>query len=243
MALLVVAGVVAGLVGSAGGITSLIAYPALLAVGLGSVPATVANLVAAVVFGPGSALTSRAELRGARPALVRLLPIAVACGALGAGLLRLTPPGVFTRIVPFLVAAGSIALLVQPSLHQPAPHGRRDRVLSGLLVGLFSVYSGFFGAGSGVMLLATCLLLLDPDLPRANALKNLLLSMSSVAAAAVFVLTGGVVWAAAVPLASGLLVGAAIGPVVVRRLPARAVRWAAALFGFTLAVELWLHPR
>jgi uncharacterized membrane protein YfcA len=44
--LLVAAGVVAGIVGSGGGITSLVSYPALLAVGIPPLPANVGNLVA-----------------------------------------------------------------------------------------------------------------------------------------------------------------------------------------------------
>jgi hypothetical protein len=40
--------VVAGVIGAAGGITSLVSYSALLAVGIAPLPANVANLVAAV---------------------------------------------------------------------------------------------------------------------------------------------------------------------------------------------------
>ena len=52
-ALLVPAGVVAGVLGSAGGITSLVSDPALIAVGLPPLPANVGNIVAAVALGPG----------------------------------------------------------------------------------------------------------------------------------------------------------------------------------------------
>ncbi|MGH3280228.1 MAG: sulfite exporter TauE/SafE family protein, partial [Trebonia sp.] len=61
------AGAVAGLVGTAGGITSLISYPALLLAGVGPLRATVANLVALVACWPGSAVASRPELRGRGP--------------------------------------------------------------------------------------------------------------------------------------------------------------------------------
>ena len=113
---LVAAGVLAGTVGAAGGVTSLVSYPALLAVGVPPLPANVVNLVAAVACWPGSALTSRRELAGAQGSLRRGLPIAAAGSAVGALLLLNTSPGAFTRIVPFLVAAGSLALLVQPWL-------------------------------------------------------------------------------------------------------------------------------
>jgi len=48
----------------------------------------------------------------------------------------------------------------------------------------------YFGAGSGVMLLALALVLLDPQLPRANALKNMLVGAAAVASAAVFLAAG-----------------------------------------------------
>jgi hypothetical protein len=61
---LAVAGTLAGAVGSAGGITSLISYPALLAIGIPPLPANVTQAVAFVTCLPGSALGSRPELRG-----------------------------------------------------------------------------------------------------------------------------------------------------------------------------------
>ena len=62
--LIAAAGMLSGIVGTAGGITSLISYPALLAVGVPALPANVANIVALVACWPGSALASRPELQG-----------------------------------------------------------------------------------------------------------------------------------------------------------------------------------
>src|SRR4051794_26171013 len=166
-AFLAAAGLVAGVVGTAGGITSLISYPALLAVGGPPLAADVANLVALVACWPGSALVSRRELAGAGRWLARGLPVAGAGAAGGAVLLLTTPPGVFDRLVPVLLAAGSLALLVQPvlSARLAAHRGHTSAALP--LVGLVSVYSGYFGAGAGVLLLATLLVLVEPRLPEA----------------------------------------------------------------------------
>ena len=68
---LVAAGVVAGLVGTAGGITSLVSYPALLLAGVAPLQANIANLVALVACWPGSAVASQPELRGRGPWLLR----------------------------------------------------------------------------------------------------------------------------------------------------------------------------
>jgi uncharacterized membrane protein YfcA len=112
--------------------------------------------------------------------------------------------------------------------------------LSALVV-VVSVYSGYFGAGSGVMFLAI-VLFFEARVPQANAIKNVVVTVTSAAAAVVLMVTGPVPWAAVLPLAAGLLVGGALGPMVVRRLPGRVVRWTAAALGFVLAIYLWLRP-
>jgi uncharacterized membrane protein YfcA len=256
VALLVPAGVVAGVVGSAGGITSLISYPALLAVGVPPLPANVGNIVAAVVIGPGSALSSRRELKGTRQLLVRLLPVAALGSVAGALLLLATPPGVFARVVPFLVALGALVLLLQPTLvswrsSDQADEGSERREGSnggepglralGVWVALISVYAGYFGAGSGVMFLAA-VLFHESRVPQANAVKNVVVAATCAAAAVVLVLAAPVPWGSVVPLAAGLLVGSTLGPVLVRRMPGSAVRWLAAALGFGLATYLWLQP-
>ena len=240
---LVAAGVLAGAVGAAGGVTSLISYPALLAVGVPPLPANVANLVAGVACWPGSALTSRRELAEAQGSLRRGLPVAAAGSAVGAVLLLNTSPATFTRIVPFLVAIGSLALLVQPWLSTLiARNGDNPRGAVWPLVGLISIYGGYFGAASGIMLLAVLLVLLDRRLPEANAIKNMLLGAGGVVAAAIFVVVGPVAWSAVVPLALGLFAGSAAGPIIARRVPPNVVRWLIGLLGLTLALGLWLRP-
>src|SRR6202050_5278485 len=77
-ALLLGAGALAGIVGSAGGTASLISYPALLAVGLPPLPANITNAVAFVAAWPGSALGSRPELRGQGRWLRRGAPLPAA---------------------------------------------------------------------------------------------------------------------------------------------------------------------
>jgi uncharacterized membrane protein YfcA len=243
-AALLAAGAVAGLLGSAGGITSLVSYPALLAVGLPALAANVANNVALVACWPGSALGSRPELVGKGRWLSVWAPVAAAGGAAGAGLLLATSSAAFARIVPFLVATGSLALLLEPRLtswreQRAGGHGRA--VLAVGLV-LLSIYNGYFGAGSGVMILTLLLVLVDPHLARANALKNMLLGAAVAVSATLYVLFATVKWSAVVPLAVGLFIGSRLGPVVARRLPAVLLRRLIAVLGLALAVELWLHP-
>jgi uncharacterized protein len=242
--LLLAAGVVAGAMGSAGAITSLLSYPALLAVGIRPLPANVTQAVAFVACLPGSALGSRPELRGQWPWVRRWAVVAIAGGAAGVALLLGTPSHVFGRIVPFLLVAASVILLLQPRIAtwREGRAGRSDRYL--LPCGLFavSVYDGYFGAGSGVMVLALLLSTVDVAHVRANALKNVMVGISDLVATIGFAVFGPVRWTAAVPLAIGLLAGSLVGPAAARRVPANVLRLVAACAGIGLAVRLWIVP-
>jgi uncharacterized protein len=242
--LLLVAGTLAGAVGSAGGITSLISYPALLAIGIPPLPANVTQAVAFVTCLPGSALGSRPELQGQGPWLRRWAPLTAAGGAAGVALLLCTPGHVFSRIVPFLLVMAAVALLAQPriSTWREEHHGKGRQVL--LPCGLFavSVYGGYFGAGSGVMVLALLLVTVDSRLARANALKNVILGIADGVAAIGFAVFGPVRWYAAIPMAIGLLVGSRIGPSFTRRIPGNILRVLVACAGLGLAIRLWIVP-
>lgn len=242
---LAAAGAVAGLVGTAGGITSLVSYPALLLAGVAPLQANIANLVALVACWPGSAAASQPELRGRGRWLGRWGAVAALGGVAGSLLLLATSPGVFARVVPFLVAAGSLALLAQPWL-AARPSWRPDvgwgRLLLPCGIVLLSCYNGYFGAGSGVLTLALLLLTTEPLLATANALKNMLVGAATITSAVLFALLTRVDWGAVAPLALGLFGGSLAGPWVARRLPARVLRWLVALSGLALAVHLWLSP-
>jgi uncharacterized membrane protein YfcA len=240
---LVLSGVLAGIVGSSGGITSLISYPALLAIGIPPLPANVTNVVALVGSFPGAALGSRPELRGQSSWLRQWATVAAAGGALGVALLLLTPSQVFDRLVPYLLLLASVALLFQPRLtrwHDTHSRGRRATLGWGLFA--VSVYSGYFGAGAGVMVLALLLMTVDQDFPRANALKNMILGVSSVVAAIGFLIFGPVHVGAAASLGVGDLVGSFFGPSVARTIPGNVLRIIAAIFGAGLAVWLFARP-
>jgi uncharacterized membrane protein YfcA len=237
---LIAAGLVAGAVGAAGGVTSLVSYSALLGIGVPPLQANVCSLVAAVACWPGSAATSRRELARTNRSLTGMLALAGCAAAVGSVALLVTPPGVFVRIAPFLVALASLVMLVQPRLTaRAARRTGRLRLLTWPLIGLVSIYSGYFGAGSGIMLLALLLVLVDNRVPEANAIKNMLLGAATLASAVVFVVAGPVDWTAVVPLGAGLFAGSALGPVIARRVPPRALRWAVAGLGLALAVGLW----
>jgi uncharacterized membrane protein YfcA len=237
--LLVAAGVAGGLTGSIAGLASLFTYPALLATGLGAISANVTNTVALVCVTAGAVPASRPELRGQGRRVLALGAAAVLGGAVGATLLLLTSDAAFERIAPWLIAAAALVILLAP---RPQHGEGRGEGGAGLAAAVFAigVYAGYFGAAAGVVLLALLLTTTRDELPVSNAIKNAVLGFANVIAAVAFALAADVDWVRALPLAAGLLVGGRLGPVVVRRAPARLVRTVIGIAGLGLALKLGL---
>ncbi len=242
--LLALVGVVAGMIGSAGGITSLVSYPALLAVGIRPLAANVTNTFATLGILPGASIGSRPELRGQLPRLRRWAPIVAVGTAAGVALLLSTPNQLFARVVPYLLCVAALGLLVQPWVARWKETTSERAIRFALPLGLLaiSLYSGYFGAGSGIMVLALLLLTVEDDLPRANALKNVLLGFADLLACIAFACFGPVHWAAAWPLLVGLTAGSVVGPAITRVVPGALLRVLVAGAGLGLAAWLWAHP-
>ncbi|HVC25428.1 MAG TPA: sulfite exporter TauE/SafE family protein [Acidimicrobiales bacterium] len=236
---LVLAGFGGGLAGSVAGLASLVSYPALLAVGLPPVSANVSNTVALVFSSTGSILGSGPELRGQRARAKRLAVSSLLGGAAGGVLLLATPPGSFALVVPWLIGIASLGVLVR---RRPSIGGRTESHEHGwaLPVGVFlvGIYGGYFGAAAGVLLLGILLFSTGEPLARSNAMKNLLAGVANGIAAIAFAAFGPVRWMAVLPLAAGFLVGGRLGPSIVRRAPATALRVVIACAGLGLAAHL-----
>jgi uncharacterized membrane protein YfcA len=224
------------------GLASLFSYPALLAVGLPPTVANQTNTIALASASIGSIAGSRPELRGQRARVLRLLPLTVLGGVIGGALVLVTPSGTFALIVPFLVGGASLVLLRPPRPATPGSARADGRAGPATVLGAIAigVYSGYFGAAAGVLMLALLTRLLADTLVRVNAVKNVLLGASNAVAAIGFIVLGHVVWSAAIPLAAGLLVGNYTGPAIARRLPPTVLRVGIAVAGLVLAVVLFV---
>lgn len=246
--LLAGAGVLAGVINGVVGSGTLITYPALVAIGI---PPVAANGTNTTGLFPGSFSATWPYRHELRERWRRLLPLAVASflfAMLGAGLVIALPPGVFVAVVPWLIGIAVVLVAVQPWLsrrvaarrteHPPAT--RQGPPSAGLVASIAATgtYGGYFGAAQGVMLMAVLGLLDETDPRRANGVKNLLAFTANSAAALVFVVSGRVVWAAALAVMAGALVGGYVGGHGARRLPPQLFRVAIVLVGVVAMVSL-----
>jgi uncharacterized protein len=235
---ILVAAMAAGGVNAIVGSGSLITFPTLLAVGYAPVTANVSNTVG-LCFGNFSAVWGyRAELRGQE----RSAGLLAATGGLGAIagsiLLLVLPSSVFDAVVPMLILLACALLIAQPSprLHQVAP---RTRALAlGTIAFFAGVYSGYFGAAAGVILLASLRLLVPERLQRLNGVKNLMVGTANAIAALLFAIFATVAFDAAALVALGSIGGAQIGSTYGRLIDDEVLRWVVVTVGLVFAIVL-----
>lgn len=235
--LLFLAGFLSGAANAVAGGGTFLTFGAMTLVGL---PPIVANATSSVTQFPGyitSTLAYAADIRHFwRQAL--LLCIISAFGALAGALilLALDNPS-FRTMVPWLLLAATALFAAGPWL-KPAPKpGHQPAVgsLAGSLAQfLTAIYGGFFGAGMGVMMLATLGLTQPGDYHRLNALKNMLAVVIAAIAILVFVSGGVIAWPQAIVMIPGGALGGYAGVWIAKRVPQNAVR------GFVVAVGLFL---
>jgi uncharacterized membrane protein YfcA len=99
-----------------------------------------------------------------------------------------------------------------------------------------AIYGGFFGAGMGVMMLASLGLSQAGDYHRLNALKNMLAMVIAAVAIIVFVAGGVVAWPQAVVMIPGVAIGGWSGVWIAKRVPQSVMRFSVIAVGLLLAV-------
>ena len=243
IALLAFAGFAAGTLNAIAGGGTIFTFSALMAVG---VPPVAANATSAAAVGVGSVASTIAYRREVLAALKRLLPlcaISALGGAAGAVLLLRSGDQAFRVLVPWLLLAATMlfaaAPLIQKAVQRMAAAGRQGGGL-GLAVpvqGLVSVYGGYFGAGMGVMMLASLSLTEDADYHAINAAKNLMSIVLQLIAVAVFIASGIVRYEVSLLIAVASIAGGWIGVVAARRVAQSHVR--ALVIGSGLALSGW----
>jgi len=239
--ILIGGGVLAGIAGAGAGIASLVSYPVLLATGLSPLVANVTNSVALTFTTAGAMAGSRPELRGQGDRVRGCALLAVVGGAVGAVLLLTTPEEIFGYLVPWLIGLAAMALLLRPwlqRLHADQLGAHQPAVTAGVALG--AVYSGYFGAGAGVLVLALLAAVNTDSMPRLNALKNTIVGTSNTVAAIGFAFFGPVSWLSVLPLAAGCFLGGLVAPWIVRRIPETPLRIGIGLIGLGLAIKLGL---
>ncbi|MDD2608150.1 MAG: sulfite exporter TauE/SafE family protein [Giesbergeria sp.] len=239
--LLLAAAFGAGALNAVAGGGSFLTLPALVWTGA---PPVVANATGTVALLPGylaSVWGQRQDMQA--PPGLSLWAVALLSllgGALGAGLLLLTPHATFSRIVPWLLLLATALFAFGPWLRQwasgtagTAGAAPRWRVGVGLLA--VGVYGGYFNGGLGILLLAFWSLCGAMSLHQMNALKNGVSALLAAIAVAVYAAGGVVQWPQALLMMLAATAGGYTGARLARRIPVPWLRAGIVLTGLAMA--------
>jgi uncharacterized protein len=225
------AGLGAGILTSTVGVASLLSFPVLVAVGLPPVVANTSNTVGMTPAGLSGSFGYRREL-AEHPGVTAAVLVTAGGGSIAGSLLLLWLPGsVFEAVVPWLILGTCVLVGVQPRLSRfLRQHATDDepRVrmsgLTTLFATLTGAYGGYFGAGSGVMMMAVLGLGTDLEFRTVNALKTFAVMAANVVATVIFLAIADLDWRAVGLLAGGSVVGGYVGAHIGRRLPVTVLR-------------------
>ena len=246
--LLAVAAAAAGLINAVAGGGTLVTFPTLLLVGTPSVVANATNTLALVIGTFGGLFGYRRQLGQVRGWLTRFIPVSLAGGLIGAVLLTASGEKIFSRLVPFLLLFATVLFLGQGAFRRFAgfddaagaahPHSRTAWVA--IVFQFFvAVYGGYFGAGIGILMLASLGFVGLSDIHEMNALKTVLGSLINLVAAAYFIFAGLISWPKAGVMTVGALAGYFFGAHFAQRIPQKQVRRIITGIGFTISAVLF----
>lgn len=209
------AGLIDGMVGGGG----LIQLPALLLL-LPKVPVPTILGTGKVASLAGTAAALARYLRGAGAVPMRWRTVGVA--AVVAGCFALLGARAVSGLDKDLVRPLVLALLVLMaaytfwrkdfgSLHAPRLHGRAELLTGAALGAALGFYDGFFGPGTGSLLLFAFVGLFGYDFLAASASAKVVNVATNIAGLAYFILTGQVLYHIALPMAACNMLGSALG--------------------------------
>ena len=244
LVLFAVACLAGGMNAVAGGGT-ILTFPTLLAFGMPSIQANATSTLALLVGIAGSLYGYRNHLAAAKPWLKNFAPVSVAGGLIGAWLLTRTSEKFFDQLVPFLIFFATLLFLLNNVFRRLAgveavsagrkPHAAGTAAALVLQFGV-AVYGGYFGAGIGILMLATMGLIGLRHIHEMNAIKTVLGALINIVAAAYFVYAGLVIWPQAAVMTLGATTGYYLGSHMAQKISQQQVRTLVGLIGISLSL-------
>jgi len=234
-ALVGVALIAGGLDAIAGG-GGLLTLPALLSAGLPPHLALGTNKGQSV-FGSGAATLRFARAGHLAPRRSAVSFAAGFAGSLAGAVVvsQVDRSALEPMLIVLLTAAAVLVLIPRPHAHTPA---RRPLLIAVAIAIVIGFYDGFFGPGTGTLLIVGFLWLLGESPVAASANAKVVNFASNLAAVVWFGSQGLVVWSVSLPMAAGQFIGGLIGAHVVLTRGGNVVRVAAVAVAMAMVAKL-----
>lgn len=242
---LVVASTIAGAMNAMAGGGSFLSFPAMLGVGVPPIQANATNTVALWPGQLASIAALRSDLR--RDLLPMVLAASILGGVSGALVLLNTRQITFLHLIPWLLLVASLLFGISGPVSQWL---KRRAVAAGLehhtqrplpLIPTFLVllpvcfYVGYFGAGSGFLIMTVLALFGVEEMHQLNALKVTAACTANFCAVLMFILRGAVIWHYCLLAMIFAGVGGWVGAQYARRINPRVLRAIVVITGVVVA--------
>ena len=218
---LIVAGAASGAINAVAGGGTFIAFGALTALGVPPIPA---NATSSIAQFPGyitSTLAYASDIRRIWRSVVPFVIVSALGGLVGAVILLSLDNPQFRALVPWLLIGATALFAAGPvitrffksqSFAAPPP-------VAWAIQFVVAIYGGFFGAGQGIMMLASLGLTEGDDYHRINAIKNGLSIVIAGLAIVIFASGGVISWTHGLVMAIAVAAGGWGGVSLARRVP------------------------
>lgn len=242
---LVLASFIAGGMNAMAGGGSFISFPAMLGVGVAPIEANATNTVA---LWPGQ-LTSVAALRGdlRRDLLPLIIGTSILGGIAGAEVLLHTPQVTFLHLIPWLLLLGTALFGISGPISRWMRSRSKHAVVEnhpeppinqvGLFFALLPVcfYIGYFGAGSGFLIMTVLALFGMEHMHELNALKVVAACASNLCAVITFIISGRILWHYCLVSMVAAALGGFIGAQYAKRMNGDVLRAVVVVTGIVIA--------
>ncbi|RUT31204.1 hypothetical protein EMQ25_10090 [Arsenicitalea aurantiaca] len=239
--LLGLVGVLAGFVDAIAGGGGMVALPVLLSVGVPPVAALATNKLQGAIGTSVAVFTYWRRGFIDFRALIWAIPVTFAGSYLGAVTVKSIDTSLLQIAVPLALIGIAGYFLFAPKLSDADRAARLGFAIFVPIMG-FAVgfYDGIFGPGTGSFFTMGFVTLFGLGLTRAAGNTKALNLVSNLAALALFIPAGDVLWPAALVMAAGQIVGGYLGAITGIKFGARIIRPLVVLVSIGLAVRLLL---
>ncbi len=241
--IIAVAGFAAGFMNVLAGGGSFLTLPAMIAGGLTALGANASSTVALFPAQSVTSVLARRDVADASRAegigMGILSLISLVGGFFGALLLLITPPGVFTHIVPWLILFATGVFASGGKLGSATIKLNRTGIYA--VQSVVAIYGGYFGGGIGIMMLAALTLFGLRDIRVMTGIKIVLAMLMNVAAVLTFIVAGLVQWPQTIVLGVAALCGGLVGMATAHKVPATYVRGFVIVTGIILTIAFFLR--
>lgn len=233
----------AGAINAVAGGGTLLTFPTLLLFGTPPIIANATNTFALLLGTAGSLFGYRRQIHAVKPWLWQFIPVSLLGSLLGGVLLTQTDHRIFSRLVPFLILFATTLILAQgifrrfAGLEPQSGQAPRRHTVWAAVVFQFAVavYGGYFGAGIGILMLASLGFIGLDNIHQTNTLKTVLAALINLAASVWFVYAGLIDWPRAGVITVGALGGYYLGSHYSQRFPEVRVRQIIIVIGVILS--------